>query len=79
MTAGYPRNALAKGVAMPENPYLWRVAKLLPLIFPAASIWFYRDKQREIDFLIEYGGALIYRSRRVPDGREGKSWVLVLC
>jgi uncharacterized protein len=30
--------------------------KHLPLIFPTASVWFYRDKQREIDFLIEYGG-----------------------
>lgn len=41
-----------------ESFVLSELRKNLSASLPDASIWFYRDQQREVDFLISYGGRI---------------------
>jgi predicted AAA+ superfamily ATPase len=47
--------------------------KSLGLIAPEASLWFYRDQQREVDFVLSHGGRLTFadaKLKELPNERD---------
>lgn len=54
--------------------------KALGLIAPEASLWFYRDQQREVDFVLSHGGRLTFadaKLKELPSERDFASVIKI--
>jgi len=55
------------GGALWETFVLGELRKALPLRLPEASLWFYRDQQNEVDFVLAHGGALYLADAKLKE------------